>query len=282
MTSELVTASLLASLAVVMFGLGTTLQPRDFRRVLAEPKAAVVALTVQLFLLPVLCFVLVTAFGLAPTLAVGMMVLVAAPGGTVANLFSHLAGGDVALNVTLTAINSLLSLVLLPVVVNLSIAHFLGAGADIGLQSVKVLQVVALVLAPVLAGMWVRHRYQHFTGRIRRALNIVSAATLVLVIAAALISNVQVVLDNFAAVGLVALVLSAASLAVGYGIPRLLRVGRKQAIASSFEIGLHNATLAIAVAAGVLQSQEIAIAPAIYGIVMYAPAAMCCYLFARR
>ncbi|MEJ3658098.1 bile acid:sodium symporter family protein [Actinomycetes bacterium KLBMP 9759] len=281
MSTDVVTASLLASLALVMFGLGSTLRPQDFRRVVDRPKIVLVALAIQLVLLPFLCFGIVIACDLPPAFAVGMMVLVASPGGTAANLFSHLAGGDVALNITLTAINSVLSLVALPVVVNLSIAHFMGAGASVGLQVDKVVQVVVLVLGPAVIGMWVRHRYPRFAEGSGRALNVVSVAVLVLVIAAALIGNLRAVIDNFAALGLATLLLSVGSLAVGYAIPRMLRIGRQQSIASSFEIGVHNATLAIAVAAGVLQSQEIAVAPAIYGLVMYVPAAVCCYLFAR-
>lgn len=282
MSPSIVTASLLASLVVVMFGLGMTLTPADFRRVAKAPKATLVALAIQLLALPAICLGLVLVFDLAPPLAVGMMLLAAAPGGTTANLYSHLAGGDVALNITLTAINSVLSVITLPVVVNLSIAHFMGDGTGIGLQPDKTLQVIALVLAPVAVGMWVHHRFRPFAERIRHALKITSIVILVLVILAALLGNLRVLLDNLVSVGSVALLLSAASLGVGYAVPRLMRIERRQAIASAFEIGIHNATLAITVAAGVLQSQEIAVPPAIYGVVMYVPAALCCYLFSRQ
>ena len=108
------------ALALVMFGLGLTLTIPDFTRVVKYPKAAVIALVCQVIILPAVCLGLVLAFGLKGVLAVGMMLLVASPGGTSANLFSHLAGGDVALNITLTAINSVLAVFTLPLVVGLS------------------------------------------------------------------------------------------------------------------------------------------------------------------
>ncbi len=109
MTSTVFTIFMPIALGLVMFGLGLTLTVADFDRVLKYPKAAAVALTCQLVVLPAICYGLIVAFGLQGALAVGMMLLVAAPGGITANLFSHLAGGDVALNITLTAMNSLLS-----------------------------------------------------------------------------------------------------------------------------------------------------------------------------
>src|SRR6186713_2417007 len=156
MTSTVFTVFMPIALGLVMFGLGLTLTVADFARVLKYPKAAAVALTCQLVVLPAICYGLVVAFDLEGALAVGMMILVAAPGGITANLFSHLAGGDVALNITLTAINSLLSAVTLPVVVGLATLRFMGDEASIGLQFGKFVQVLAVVLIPVAIGLWAR------------------------------------------------------------------------------------------------------------------------------
>ena len=134
MSSSVFTIFLPVALALVMFGLGLTLTVTDFKRVLKYPKATAVALACQLVVLPAVCFGLVLAFDLQGALAVGMMLLVAAPGGITANLLSHLAGGDVALNITLTAINSMLSAFTLPVVVGLATWRFMGDEASIGLQ----------------------------------------------------------------------------------------------------------------------------------------------------
>ncbi len=117
MDSALGTVALPAALAVIMFGLGLSLTVDDFVRVTRRPRAAVVALTLQLLVLPAVCFGLVLAAGLEPVLAVGMVLLAASPGGTTANLISHLFRGDATLNVSLTAVNSLLAVVTLPLVI---------------------------------------------------------------------------------------------------------------------------------------------------------------------
>src|SRR5918992_2723128 len=151
MDSALTTVLLPLALALVMFGLGLSLTLGDFARVGRQPKAVVIALVLQLLVLPAVCFGLVVAFDLPPLLAVGLMLLAASPGGTTANLFSHLFRGDVALNVTLTAVNSVIAVITLPVVVNLSTAYFEPAVGDgtVGLQFGKTLQVFAIVLIPV-------------------------------------------------------------------------------------------------------------------------------------
>ena len=156
MDSSLTTFLLPAVLAVIMFGLGLGLTVADFRRVTAHPRPVAVALCCQLVLLPAACLGLVLAFDLSPALAVGMMLLAASPGGTMANIFSHLFGGDVALNVTLTAINSVIAVFTLPIVVNLSLDHFMsGTDEALGLRFDKTLQVFLVVLVPVAAGMLV-------------------------------------------------------------------------------------------------------------------------------
>lgn len=233
-------------------------------------------------LLPLLCFGLVVAVGLDPVLAVGMMLLAAAPGGTVANLFSHLAGGDVALNVTLTAINSVLAVFTIPVVVNLSVDYFLGSGSDLVLPPGKVLAVVVIVLVPVAIGMAVRSRRPAFAERMRQPVKMGSAVVLGLVIVVALAGAWDVFVANVLIIGSVSAVLCMLGLAVGYAAPTLLGVGRGQAIASSMEVGLQNATLAITIAVSLMGREDVAVAPAMYGVVMFAPAAVAAVLFARR
>jgi BASS family bile acid:Na+ symporter len=270
------------ALGLVMLGLGLTLTVADFSRVLKYPKATVVALLCQILLLPAICLGLIVLFGLTGVLAVGMMLLVASPGGTTSNLFSHLAGGDVALNITLTAINSVLAVFTLPVVVGLSVSGFTGDEASIGIQPGKFVQVFAIVLIPVAIGMWVRHRFTGWAQRMRQPVKIVSVIVLVLVIAAATAQEFQTLLDNIGRLGLIALLLCVLSLTVGYCVPRLFRVTRRQSIASAMEIGLHNATLAITVAVSVLGNETLAIPGAIYGVVMFVPAAIGAYLLSRH
>jgi bile acid:Na+ symporter, BASS family len=284
MNDSVLTSVLLPiALAIIMLGLGLTLTVADFARVLRMPKAVLIALGTQVILLPLICFGLVKLFDLEPALAAGMMLLAASPGGTTANLFSHLAGGDVALNVSLTAVNSVLAVVTLPIVVNLSLDHFLGEG-QIGLQPARMLQVFAIVLVPVALGMLLRSRRPGLAERMTRPVKLGSILVLALVIFAAIYTERANVLDYIAAVGVVALLLNVLSLGLGYVVPKLARMGERQAIACSMEIGIHNATLAltIALSPALLDNSQMSIPVAVYGIVMFFPTAAFAYYLGRR
>lgn len=270
MDSVLVSVGLPIALAIIMFGLGLALTVDDFRRIRQHPKPVAIALSTQLLVLPVLCFGLVTVFDLDPILAVGMMLLAASPGGTTANLFSHLFHGDVALNITLTAVNSVIAVVSLPVVVNLAVAHFDPEGAgDVGLQLTKTVQVFAIVLVPVAIGMLVRRSAPGFADRADKPVRIASAVVLAGVIAGALLAERENLADYLADIGVAATLFCALSLALGYLLPRAAGVDQRQSLASAFEVGVHNSTLAIAVAISVLDSEALAVPAAVYGILMF-------------
>ena len=132
---------LLGALALIMFGLGLSLTVGDFRRLLKHPKAVVLALALQALVLPALCHGLVPLLAVPPVFAIGLMLLAASPGGVSANLFSHLFGGNVAMNISLTAINTLLSIVTLPLIANLAIASFSQSGQVVPMQTAKVMEV---------------------------------------------------------------------------------------------------------------------------------------------
>ena len=283
-SSTLTTVFLPVALAIIMFGLGLHLKVADFTRVAKVPKAALLALATQILVLPAVCLGLVLLFDLEPLLAVGMMLLAASPGGTTANIFSHLAGGDVALNVTLTAINSVLAVVTLPIVVNLAIAGFLDADTSIGLQPAKMLQVFAIVLVPVAIGMAVRKRWPDFADRMTKPVKIASIVVLVAVIVGAMVAERDNLLGYLRDVGLVSLLLVLLSLGLGYAVPRLAKVEPRQAIASSFEVGIHNSTLAITIALSpaLLDSPTMAVPAAVYGVVMFLPAAAVAYWVGGR
>ena len=160
--SALTTIGLPVALGIIMFGLGLSLTIADFARVLKQPKAVIIALVCQLDPAPAICFGLVLAFQLPPVLAVGMMMLAASPGGTTANLYSHLFRGDVALNISLTAVNSVIAVVTLPLITNFAIWYFNPFDDQLGMQWAKVVEVFAIVLLPVAAGMIVRRLWPAF------------------------------------------------------------------------------------------------------------------------
>jgi BASS family bile acid:Na+ symporter len=237
-----------------------------------------------MLVLPFACYGIARGFGLAPELAVGLMLLAASPGGATANLFSHLARGDVALNITLTATNSVLSLLTLPLIVNLSMAAFMGAGKDIGLQFDKVMQVFAIVLVPVAIGMAVRGKWPATATRLDRPVRLLSAVFLILVIASAVLKERANLGDYFRQVGLAALAFNLVSMMIGYFIPILVRLPERQAVAIGMEIGIHNGTLAIAIASSplLLNNGVMAIPPAIYSLIMFFTAAGFGTLVSRR
>ncbi|GAA1853878.1 bile acid:sodium symporter family protein [Microbacterium koreense] len=269
MGSALTTIGLPVALGIIMFGLGLSLTLGDFARVLKQPKAVIVALACQLLLLPAICFGLVMLFQLPPILAVGMMMLAASPGGTTANLYSHLFRGDIALNISLTAVNSVIAVVTLPIITNIAIWYFDPFDDQLGMQWSKAIEVFAIVLLPVALGMLVRRFWRGFADRMDKPVRIISVIVLVVVIAGAVASNWALLVENFARLSLITIVFCLISLTIGYLVPRWLRVGRRQAIASSFEIGIHNATLAIVIAQTVLGSVELSLPAAVYGVLMF-------------
>ncbi|MDP3951189.1 MAG: bile acid:sodium symporter family protein [Microbacterium sp.] len=269
MGSALTTIGLPVALGIIMLGLGLSLTIGDFARVLKQPKAVITALACQLVLLPAICFGLVLLFQLPPVLAVGMMMLAASPGGTTANLYSHLFRGDIALNISLTAVNSVIAVITLPLITNFAIMYFQPFDDQLGLQWAKALEVFAIVLLPVALGMLIRRFWPKFADGMDRPVRIASVVILVVVIAGAVASNWTLLVDNFAGLALITILFCLLSLAVGYVVPRLLKVGRRQAIAASFEIGIHNATLAIVIAQTVLGSVELSLPAAVYGVLMF-------------
>ena len=262
------------ALGVVMLGLGLGLSLADFRRVFAMPRAVLAGLGVQTLLLPAVAFGIAHGFGLSPELAVGLMLLAASPGGATANIYSHLARGDVALNITLTATSSVLRLLTLPLIVNLSLAHFMGADQYVPPPVRKVVEVAVIIVAPVALGMLLRALAPRAAARVAGPVKVFSVAVLVLVIGLSLVGEWERLPGYFAAVGLACLAFNLASMGAGYLVPRALRLDQRQAIAIAMEIGIHNGTLAIFIALNVLGSSAMSVPAAIYSIIMFVTAAM--------
>ena len=270
------------ALGVIMLGLGLSLTLEDFRRVAVYPRAVVSGLLLQMFVLTAAALGCATLFGLPPELAVGLMLLAASPGGATANIFSHLARGDVALNITLTAINSALSLIWLPFVVNWSLDHFLGKGQYIPPPVGKIVEVAAIIVLPVVIGMILRGRSPRFAARMERPIRLFAVAFLALLVAGAIGENWKILVPALVAVGLACLAFNVISLAVGYTAPLVLRLPQRQAIGIAMEIGIHNGALAIYIALNVLEMPQTSFAPAIYSLIMFVTAAIFVVLVTRR
>jgi bile acid:Na+ symporter, BASS family len=269
-------------IAVVMLALGLTLTVADFKRAATLRRPLAVALFCQTLLLPSLCLLIAEAFHLEPHLAVGLMLMAATPGGTLANILSHLFNGDLALNLTLAAINAALSIVALPAILAASMTWFLGEGRFIPLQLDKFVTVFALVLIPTAIGIAIRHRFPELARRLKTPVKIVAVVLMIVAVFGAIAGGKTTLLNNFGVVSGAVVSFCAISLTVGYLVPRLMRLGPPQAIAISLEIGLHNTVVALGVALSpqLLNSVEMATPVAIYGAL--SPLMALTFIFAVR
>ncbi len=277
----LVTTLLPLSLAIIMLGFGLSLTPDDFKRVMKYPRPVLIGLFCQMLILPALALGICYVFDFSPELSVGLMILAASPGGVAANLFSHLAHGDVALNLTLTAINCVLAAFTLPLIVNLSLAYFKVSESVIGLQFQKTVEVFLIVLIPVSIGMLIRKFKPVFSDKMDRPVRIFSMVVLAVIIIAAVLKEKERLATSFGTIGLAMLVFNVLSMAVGYSMSRLGRLKTSEATAITMEVGVHNGTLALYIAMSVLMSFELAIPSAIYSIIMFFTAAAASFLLSR-
>jgi BASS family bile acid:Na+ symporter len=270
------------ALAVIMTGLGLSLTLADFRRIFLYPKAMLIGLLCQMALLPIICYFIAKAFQLPPEMAVGLMLLAAAPGGPSANLYSHMAKGDVALNVSLTALNSLFSVLSIAFWVNFSMVQFLAIDTYVPMQFGKVLEVCYIVILPVGVGMLIRFRYPSFSSRLEKPFKVASAIFLATIILLAGWKERAHLWQDVEIVGLAALLFNVACLGLGYFIPRLFRLSKKQAIAIGMEIGIHNGSLAIYLALNVIGNPAMTIPAVVYSIIMFLTAALFGYVVNLR
>ena len=278
----IVTQLLVVALALVMFGLGLSLTTQDFMRLLKHPKAVAVALVLQIIVLPLVCYGLIVAFSVPPLFAVGLLLLAASPGGISANLFSHLFGGNVAMNISLTAINTVLSIVTLPLIANWAINTFAKTGQVVPLQFGKVVEVIIIVLVPVFVGMWVRRLKPGFAENAEKPMKVFAAVVLAVVAIGALAKEWQALSTTFATVGPAVVAFNLISVLAGFYLSRMAGLDKAMATAISYEIGIHNSTLAIFIALAVLNNFQLALPAAIYSVSMYITATLFGLLVLRR
>ncbi|WP_035358668.1 bile acid:sodium symporter family protein [Acinetobacter calcoaceticus] len=274
MDSLIITIFLPIALAIIMAGMGLELTLKDFKRIRQHPKAVFIALFCQLIILVAIAFIICKVFALPPMIAVGLMLLAASPGGATANLFSYLYKGDIALNITLTAINSVLAAFTLPLIVNFALLHFVASEQHVGLQFSKIIQVFVIILVPVIIGMLIRHFSPKFAERLNNPVRVFAIVFLLFVIALAIAKDYQKLLNYIGLVGGATLLFCICSLLIGYLVPRLFGINSFQAKACAFEIGIHNSTLALTIALTVMASSDAAMPAAVYSILMYVMATL--------
>ena len=276
--NQLSTIILAASLFIIMLGMGLSLVADDFKRVLFYPKAVLVGLVNQLVLLPLIGFGIASVFNLRPEIAVGIIILVACPGGPTSNLITHLAKGNTALSVTLTALNSFITILTIPFIVNIGLEQFLDEGQLVRLPIYKtILQTMVIIIIPIVIGMTIRKYAVNFATKMAKPVRIASGVVLTLVIIGIMLAKKEVLVDYIKEVGPASLVLNIITMFVGYRTAKWLKLNDKSAICISIESGIQNATLAISIAVLLLNNQDFAIAPAVYGLLMFFPAGAMIY-----
>ena len=245
---------------------------KDFQRIWTEPKAVILGLIAQLIMLPVVGFLLASDFPLSPELAVGVMILAACPGGPTSNMVSYLVRGNVALSITLTAISSLITIITIPLVVNLAMQQFMGEAVALQLSFLTtVVQIAVITLIPVSLGMLL-HRYApRFAARVESWVKWLSLFFLALIIVGLLAKERANVASFFVQVGWVTLTLNVLTMALGFAIATLAKLDRPSAKSITVEVGIQNGTLAIAIASAptFLNNPTMAIPAAIYALIMY-------------
>lgn len=265
--SIVVIAVLPAALALIMFVLGTSLTLDDFRRVFVLPKGVAIGMANLLVVSPLLAFGIAELYGLSPILAVGLVLLGASPGGTMANILTHFSRGDTALSVTMTALSSVISVITVPVYLSLAASHFnAGELGDIEMLGV-VARVFAITIVPISLGMWFRSRRPDFVEARYKAMRVGSLAVFVGVVIGAIAAEHQTVFDNLAEVGAAALTLNVAAMTISFTVAKLAKLNDRQATAIAMELGVHNATLAIAV--GATLAEGVSTPAAVYSAFMF-------------
>jgi BASS family bile acid:Na+ symporter len=270
------------SLGIIMFGLGLSLTVADFTRVVRFPKAVVIGLTIQMVILTTVAFVIAVVFKLPPELAVGLLLLAAAPGGATANIYSHLAHGDVALNITLTAINSALSLLTLPFIISFALQYFMASDQYVPPPFQKIIEVGTIILLPVMIGMAIRKWAPGFAAKMEKPIKLFSVVLLALLVAVSVWQSWDTLVKYFAVVGLACLTFNLVSMGAGYVLPLAVKLPQKQAIAIAMEIGIHNGTLAIFIALNVLNNTAMSVPAAIYSLIMFVTAGVFAWWLNRR
>lgn len=271
------------SLIIIMFGMGLSLEVKDFVQIFKRPKAILIGLCCQLLILPIVGFLLIRVFTLSPEIAIGIVIISACPGGPTSNLITHLANGDTALSVSLTAISSIITLVSIPFIINLGLQEVLGEGTNIQLDITQtILQVFIIVILPVGLGMLLKNKKPNFALKMEKPVKKASGIFFVLVLLAIIIKERALLIAHIQEAGLVTLTLNILTMSIGYFLGIAFKLPLKQRISISIEGGIQNGTLGISIATLLLNNTAYAISPAVYGTLMFLTAGVFIYWSNRQ
>ena len=267
---EIVTKIAPIALALIMLALGLGLTGQDFLRVIKQPKDFIVGLICQLFLLPIIAFILIKIFNTPLELALGVMIIAAAPGGVTSNVLTKFANGDVALSVSLTAIISLISIISVPFIVFMSadLLEISNISKEISMIGIS-MKMFLVVTLPVLLGMAIRKFATNFITSKTQMIQRISIILFVIVFAAIWVEEWENIMSYIAQAGVITLVLNIVMMIVGYYVAKFLASGVAQRKCISLECGLQNGTLAVFVASQLFSDITFLVPTAAYALIMF-------------
>ena len=267
---EIVTKIAPIALALIMLGLGLGLSTRDFLRVINNPKDFTVGIICQLILLPIVAYILLLILRLPVELALGLMIIAAAPGGVTSNVLTKFANGDVALSISLTAIGSLISIFSVPFIVFTS-AKLLGVtdlSSDITMTGIA-LKMALVVTVPVILGMIIRKFAENFISSNINIVNRITGILFIVVFAAIWIEERENIISYLGQAGLAVLILNVVMMTLAFYIAKGFATGIPQRKCISLECGLQNGTLAVFVATQIFNDVAYMVPTAAYALIMY-------------
>jgi len=267
---EIVTKIAPIALALIMLGLGLGLTIKDFLRVINNPKDFTVGIICQLILLPIIAYILLIILRLPTEIALGLMIIAAAPGGVTSNVLTKFANGDVALSISLTAVGSLISIISVPFIVFTS-AKLLGVSelsSEITMTGIA-LKMALVVTIPVIIGMTIRNFAENFISKNINLINKITGALFIIVFAAIWIEERENIFSYLAQAGLAVLLLNVTMMILAFYIAKKFATGIQQRKCISLECGLQNGTLAVFVATQIFNDVQYIVPTAAYALIMY-------------
>ena len=263
---------LIVSLFIIMMGMGLSLTKADFRRVLQYPKAVLLGFLNQIILLPLIAFGLIQLFDVSNEIAIGVMILSACPGGPTSNLVTHLAKGDTALSVTLTAVNSIVTILTIPIIVNFALGEFSSGEEVTSPVGAIVGSLIVIIAIPLIIGMTIKNKKPQVAKKMDKPVRVVSTAIIFLVIIGIVIKERAQLVEQISESFFIVITLNVLTMLVGFITAKMVKLKFKEALTICLESGNQNGTLAIQVSS--LINITLGFPAAVYSLFMYFTAAV--------
>ncbi|WP_226642677.1 bile acid:sodium symporter family protein [Microbulbifer variabilis] len=281
-SSPMISIGLPIALFIIMVGIGMTLTAKDFQQVTVQPSGLLVGTLTQIVLMPLVAFALCWALSLPASIAVGLVIIAACPGGTTSNLFTLLARGNVALSIVLTVSASLITILTLPFFTNFALQQYFGAEQEIVLPFARTVTMLSIiVLLPVVIGMLVRAWNPHLASRAEGIVSIFGALVLVILVVGLVWGMRDRIGELMLLAGPSTILLNVLGVLAGLIISHFCGLSRRDSLAVATELGIKNGTIGLMVTLTLMHSSEMSVPSAVYGVLMF-PSGMLLAYFGRK